>query len=196
MKYVKMLGLAAVAAMALMAFVGVGSASATTTFCKTAASPCPAEWDYPNTTTIHATQVGSGKFAVPGITVTCTESTLHGFVTENSKVSVAEESLTFGGCNTTVKTVKGGTLSVAASGSGNGNVSASTVEVTINIGGVSCIFGAGESTNLGTYTESNTHITISEKTINKTGGSFLCPGSGTWTTTYKITQPTGTIYIS
>lgn len=40
MKYVKTLGCAAMAAMALMVFLGAGTASGTV-LCKTAASPCP-----------------------------------------------------------------------------------------------------------------------------------------------------------
>jgi hypothetical protein len=43
MKHLKMLGLAAVAAMALTAFLGAGSASATV-LCKTATNPCSETW--------------------------------------------------------------------------------------------------------------------------------------------------------
>jgi hypothetical protein len=50
MKYLKMLGLAAVAAMALTAVLGASSASAATFLCKTNANPCPEH--YPTGTTL------------------------------------------------------------------------------------------------------------------------------------------------
>lgn len=45
MKYLKMLGLAAVAAAALMAFVGAGTASAKEgVLCSTTSNPCNSKW--------------------------------------------------------------------------------------------------------------------------------------------------------
>jgi hypothetical protein len=68
MKYVKMLGLAAVAAIAAMAFVGAGSASATT-LCKVNTSPCPEASRYP----VHSTVLALSTEAklTGSLTVTC-----------------------------------------------------------------------------------------------------------------------------
>ncbi len=68
MKYVKMLGLAAVAAIAAMAFVGAGTASATT-LCKVNTNPCPEGSRYPVESTVKAT---STEAKLTGsLTVTC-----------------------------------------------------------------------------------------------------------------------------
>jgi len=68
MKYVKMLGLAAIAAIAAMAFIGAGSASATT-LCKVNTSPCPEASRYP----VHSTVLALSTEAVlsGSLSVTC-----------------------------------------------------------------------------------------------------------------------------
>ena len=72
MRYVKMLGLAAVAAIAAMAFVGAGSASATT-LCKVNTSPCPAGSSWGEKSTVVAS---STEAKLTGsLTVTCKSST-------------------------------------------------------------------------------------------------------------------------
>jgi hypothetical protein len=67
MKYVKILGLAAVAAMALAAFVGVASASAATEFHQTQSE-----------SVLHGAQMTSHVFTVEGSEVTCTNATFEG----------------------------------------------------------------------------------------------------------------------
>jgi len=65
MNYAKMLGLAAVAAAALMAFVGASSASAaTSTLCSAAQSPCEAANAWP---AITAVIPGRASWREPGI---------------------------------------------------------------------------------------------------------------------------------
>ncbi len=56
MKHVKLLGLIAVAAMALMALLGAGTASATV-LCKTTTDPCPAGETYSGTVTVKGCEV-------------------------------------------------------------------------------------------------------------------------------------------
>jgi hypothetical protein len=68
MKYVKMLGLAAVAAVAAMAFVGAGSASATT-LCKVNTSPCPEASRYPVPSTVLA--LSTEAVLTGSLSVTC-----------------------------------------------------------------------------------------------------------------------------
>ena len=85
MKHLKMLGLAAIAALGLMAFVGAGSASATTLFTDKAHTIV-----YKKGTTIHTTlQPGTSARlgeTSGGTIATCLKSTTHG-VTENKEES-------------------------------------------------------------------------------------------------------------
>jgi hypothetical protein len=67
MKYAKILGLAAVAAMALAAFVGVASASAATEFHQTQSE-----------SVLHGAQMTSHVFSVEGSEVTCTTAVFTG----------------------------------------------------------------------------------------------------------------------
>jgi hypothetical protein len=102
MKYLKMSGLAMVAAMALTAFLGVGSASATV-LCKTAVSPCPVEEKWTANTLLDASNVGNVTWDTGN---TCTAATISGKTTGSGSsiepVPFAVEVLSFSTC--TVKT--------------------------------------------------------------------------------------------
>src|SRR6478735_9962944 len=119
MRTLKMLALAAIAALGLMAFVGAGTASAATT-CKTkpnAANECPTGWHHPIGTIIHATlKVGTtaNLETTAGETVdTCTESTIKSHTTTtgglNKPVKTAVTVLSWGSvstpCTTTTATL-------------------------------------------------------------------------------------------
>jgi len=178
MKYVKMLGLAAVAAAALMAFVGSSTASATV-LCKTqgTGSPtgttCPEGWAYPSGTEIHAVlkTVTKAKLITSFKTIECGKSTTKG-KTENEggateTVKGPVEVLTFEECNCEVVEVKkGGTLEIhwinvldknekgevtAETGSHNGTLTSSGAEVTTIC---SSLFGKVHCT----YVTNNTDI--------------------------------------
>src|SRR5215475_10610476 len=105
MKYLKMLGLAAVAAMALMAFVGAATASATV-LCSTNTSPCPAGQKWPVGTQIEFTvtqkTTANWEETAGNVLETCTggkikgEITNAGSVTEAVKIQATEVSWT--GC--------------------------------------------------------------------------------------------------
>ena len=86
MKYIKMLGLAAVAAAALMAFVGAGTASATTL-------TGPGGTALSVGTTMHSASEGKAVLDAPFGNVEC-ESTVHGAVTENGGAGSAVGQLT------------------------------------------------------------------------------------------------------
>jgi len=201
MKYVKLLGLAAVAAAALMAFVGAGTASATV-LCKTNTIPCGATgWTYGAGTEIHATQEETGILEDTNNNelVTCTESTLlattlnHGSASETVRAAVTK--LTFGGCTATVKVVTLGELEIHhIEGSGtDGTLTAKNSKVTVSIFGVSCTYGAGNGIDLGTLTHSTSDTSKATVDINavvaKVEGGFLCPATARWTAHYIITEP-------
>ncbi|MGN6216848.1 MAG: hypothetical protein ACTHN7_07820 [Solirubrobacterales bacterium] len=193
MKYVKMLGLAAIAAAALMAFVGASSASATTLTC--GSESCAAG------TTIKSVSEGKAVLDAPFGNVEC-ESTVEGHTTNAEEKGTAGNadgpitSLTFTPCNSgnTVKVLKAGSLSIASAGESNGTLSSSGSEVEVIHLGVQCIFTTSNTT-LGTVTGSNTtggNATLDIKaTIPRTGGSggAFCGSSAPWTGSYKVTSP-------
>lgn len=213
MKYLKMLGLAAVAAMALMAF-GAGTASATK-LCTTTDTPdCSAGWAYGVGTTIHAT-LKSGTTAKlwndpkgESPLVTCTGSTVKGSISNaggtGSTVSGpldtttnAEEKhtgLTWSGCSTTVDTITTegsiGELEIHwIEGTHNGTVTSKGTDVTVNIFGVTCTYGSGAGLDLGTLTGGTEPILSINTTVNKVAGGFLCPGHAIWEAEYVVTEP-------
>jgi len=205
MKYVKMLGLAAVAAAALMAFVGASTASATV-LCKTpgTGSPtgttCPEGWAYGANTTIHAVATGPTILEDEGkaFTVECKKSTLHATTTNEGNATetpVAHVlSLLFEECDSEVKVLANGSLEVHwIEGTHNGTLTSTGAEVTITkstiFGKVHCIFKTN-NTSVGDITGGNPAIFHSTAKIPKLTTSALCPEPAIWTATYEITEPT------
>jgi hypothetical protein len=194
MKYVKMIGLAAAAAMALMAFLA-SSASATTL-------TSPAGTTLPEGTVIEATLKGSAVLEETGGTTldTCTSSTVSGKTTNKGGDGAGEpvtgniETLDWGGCIAPTVSLKNadntyGSLSVEATGGGNGTVSGKNSRVTVGIFGVSCIYGTGAGTVLGTATGGEPATIDINAAINLQEGGILCPPTTKWTATYTITKP-------
>jgi hypothetical protein len=213
MKYLKMLGLAAVAAMALMAFVGAGSASATV-FCSTNTSPCPAGQKWVAGTaprfTVKAGTAGIWTDTSGNVVANCPQGEIKGKITnsgsatETVTTSVAASDFTWestGGCFNTV-TVEGGNLEIhAISGTANGTVTVSGIKITIYLEafGVSCIYGFSTGADLGTLTGGGSNsATLDINTVFvKKEGSFFCPGSLHWTEEFIQTQPSGTaLYVT
>jgi hypothetical protein len=198
MKYLKALGIAAVAAMVLTAFLGASSASATV-LCKTTSTPCGAEWHYSTGTEIHATLKPGTKaiFSASGIIGECSESTIASKTTNTGSASetvdgkIEKEKLTWGSCTAEkTETVKGGLLEIHwIPGTDNGTVTMREVEWTSKSAGISCTYGAGEGIDLGTLT-GGAESTISVNTIVNVTGGFLCPKTVTWTAEYVVTSPT------
>jgi hypothetical protein len=214
MKYVKMLGLAAVAAAALMAFVGASSASATvlctTPPVKNAAgtenATCPEGWAVPAGSEIHAVSEIEEPTLTGGeiLTVHCPESTVKG-KTENEgsateTVKGPIEVLTFGPeakCNCKVVVVKPGSLEIHwIKDTTNGTLTSSGATVTINcstiFGTIHCNF-VTENTDIGTLTSTGT--TGGTPTLDVTASipqevtSSLCPSEGVWHAKYSVTTP-------
>jgi len=206
MKYVKILGLAAVAATALMAFAAAASATTLT-------SPTGTVY----TGEIHAeaevTPTLDGSFT----TVTCKKSTVAGTIEEHGTGVTAGgliNTLTFGECNFPVTVLKAGKLEVhpiVVNGKGEhlnclsgavectGTLTSSNAEVTVATSVGTCTFTTS-STRIGVLTPSNdlggkeATLDIGSSPIPRTGGNFLCGSSATWTGAYKVTKPT-TLYI-
>ena len=180
MKYVKMLGLLAVAAAALMAFAGTASATTLTSSGSTYTSSIVAE--------------SEGKTSLDGTftTVTCEESVVKGSVENHGSGVTAGgniSSLTFSKCNFPVSVKKAGSLEVHATSGGNGTLTSSGAEITIETSIANCIFTTS-STDIGTLTGGTpATLDIASSAIPRTGHSVFCGGSGTWTGSYKVTTP-------
>jgi hypothetical protein len=194
MKYVKMLGLAAIAAAALMAFVGAGSASA-------AELTCPPGTTCPVGTTFHAV---SGTEAVPKKAVLdapfgnieC-NSTVHGHVTSsNPTIAIEITSLIFNNCGSdTVTTLATGTLGITnIAGTKDGTVTSTGAKVTVEHIGTHCIFETS-STDIGrltgTTSTGGTPVFDISATIPRVGGrsGAFCGSSAPWTGSYSIDAP-------
>jgi hypothetical protein len=197
MKYLKILGLAAVAAMALMAF-GAGTASAVK-LCKNNLSTTSCSEHYPIGTVVEGTLTGSAILETTGGSTldTCTGSTVSGKTTNTAAtgepVKGNIETLTWTGCTFPTATVTKGSLTIhTITGTDNGTLTASGTEVTINTGFFgACTYGAGAATDLGTVVGGNpAKITINAIVPLTKNESGLCPAEARWTASYTITKPT------
>jgi hypothetical protein len=184
MKYVKMLGLLAVAAAALMAFAGPASASTLT-------SPKGTPMAVPST--IEAT---STKTELHGSwsTIACEHSVVKGTLTENQTKNGKNAfghitTMHFDKCNYTVTDPapeKLGTLEIDK----EGNVYSSGTEIAVHTSVGECVFTTNK-TKVGTLTEgSGAVLDIGSASIPRTGGSFFCGSGGVWTGSYTVTNPT------
>jgi len=184
MKHLKIIGLAVMAAAALMAFAGSASAATFT-------SPTGTEY----TGALSASLEGSALLKAGFAEDTCTESTVSGKLTTNNETeaSGATESVSFTKCSLTTTTLSSkGTLKVAK---GTHAVSGTGVEVTVSALGTSCVYGLGAGTSLGTAT--NTTVSGVDKVtlaitakLEKISGGFACANPATWTANYIVTTPT------
>jgi hypothetical protein len=191
MKHLKMLGLAAIAALGLMALVGAGTASATTLSTDSAGTV-----KYAVGQEIHST-LKSGTSALLETTggskiATCTGSTTKGSIEgSNTGTSVggAISVLTWEGCSQTTDNLALGSLAILKNGTDEGSVIGTGSKVTLGVFGVSCVYGTGEGTTLGTLKGGTTPELKISATLPKIEGGFLCPGAGIWTAEYIVTTP-------
>ncbi len=193
MKYVKILGLLAVAAAAMMAFAGTASATSVTS---------PSGTVY--TSTIKASsENGHVKLVGPlNINIQCASSVEGTVGTHGSGVTAAGNisALTFTNCtngySATVINNNFGSLEIHATGSGNGTLTSKNTEVTVTTPlGFNCIYKtAAAGTDIGTLTGSSTTgatatLDINAASIPRTGHSAFCGGSGEWNGNYVVTTP-------
>lgn len=186
MKYAKMLGIAAMALAALMAFAGIASATRVTS---------PAGTLY--TGTIKATSTNTelhNSFSFG--TIKCGHSEVEGSVTSHGSGVTAIGSiskLTFTNCTNgkpTSPVVNRGTLEVHYTSGSNGTATSNNAEVIIHetlVG--TCIFKT-KNTDIGTVVGGTTaKLEINSSTIPQSGGNPFCPSSATWTGTYTVNTP-------
>ena len=211
MKYVKILGLAAVAAMAMMALLGAGSASATV-LCQTTPQEiekvkgvCPAGWDYPAGTVVDGSLEESAtlwrtneKDEEVELLDTCKTSTVKGPTANTGSstetVTGAIEELTWKECTRPTETFVNGELEIHwISGTHNGTVTGKNTSVLVETIVGKCTFGtAATGTDIGTAT-GGTMGTIDIATtvpLIKDDTAFqVCPKTSFWTAKYTVTSP-------
>ncbi|HET7418626.1 MAG TPA: hypothetical protein VFJ61_13470 [Solirubrobacterales bacterium] len=192
MKYAKILGLAALALTAFMAFAGTASATRVTS---------PAGTLYTGTIKATSTDTKLTNSSTIG-TISCEHSEVEGTVTSHGSAATAIGSLsklTFTKCTggePTSPVVTRGTLEVHLTTAPNGTATSNGAEVIVHktlVG--SCTFKT-KNTDIGTFTGGTpAKLDIGSSPIPQESGNFFCPASATWTGNYTVTSP-GTLLVS
>ena len=206
MKRLKVFGLAAVAAMALTAFLGASSASATV-LCTTtpaAGTACGTGWHVDE---LVASLTGSFfvRTTSGSVQYTCTvgswtaTKTATGSATTTPVDTVAKANMTWGpvgeSCTTTLDTVAGGTLEVHwIGGTDNGTVTATGFEWTTVVAGVTCVFGLEGTQSVGDLTGGAPAVMHVGVVVVKKSGSFVCPPTQVLEGTFQVTNHTA-VYV-
>jgi len=191
--------------MALMAFLGAGTASATR-LCKTAVgnAECPSAWRYSGTldSSLESGTTATLKTTGGFLEDTCNTSSVTGSASAGGGAGVAVTgtitNLAFGGCTntTTVNNEAHCELELnykteTPAGS-NGTVTGKGCTVTVQLG-ADCFYGAGTGTTLGTLKEGNPATMEVNAVVRKFDGSgFLCPETSIWEAAYVVTTPAST----
>jgi hypothetical protein len=182
MKYVKMLGLLAVAAAALMAFAGTASASTLTS---------PSGTNMAVGATLEATSINT-ELHGPFSSVSCAHSEVKGEIKQNgtqngSKTDAGGNitTLDFDECSSNVTDASSlGTLEINK----KGEVFSSGTVIAIHTSVGECVFSTN-NTKIGTLTGGTGATLDIAGNIPRTGGSFFCGSSGEWTGNYSVTSP-------
>jgi hypothetical protein len=182
MKYIKILGLVAVAAAALMAFAGTAAATVLE----------GSGGNLAKGTKIDST--GTNAVLKAGFaTIECNHSEVDG-TTSNAggageTVTGSISNLTFTECNATVNVLKKGSLTVHYTSGQNGTVTSEGTEVTVATAGTSCVYGTPTATTIGTLTGGSPAKLNASASLKKISGGFLCADPASWTATYTVTSP-------
>lgn len=185
MKYIKMLGLLAVAAAAMMAFAGSASAK------ETATVTSPAGTYY--TGKIHAHTEGHAVLENTslGSKIECT-GTVEGEVGKEHGHEAGAVHPTFSDCTNSwhVTTIAGGTLTATDNGNGTADLYSTGATVSTTRLGVTCNY-LTNNTTVGTLTGgSMATMHINGAIPIHTGSSGLCGSSPShWKGSYTVTQP-------
>jgi len=191
-KWIKNLALAAIAAAALMALIGAGTASATQ-LCTDSGGICT---EYSGNITGTST---NATLATNLANVECShsETTINAFTSTGTPILGEVTALSFTGCQTegvvhtactvTVKnlpysaSLEGKTLTVSDAVGAGAKVVCGTV--------LSCEF-LTKSANLAITNGSPTVAVAKEVALSHETGA-ICPSTATWSATYSVTSPTG-----
>jgi hypothetical protein len=193
-----MLGLALVAAIASMAFVGASSALAkeSTALCNTETLPCGSVFSG------HLEALSSkAVLKASGITITCTKSKVLGEALGLAKPQITHVSeLTFESCDGTVKVIdKTGLITALKIKLNEAEIEAEGFEVLVEKLGMHCGFGGmanGARWIGGTPGGTPARIFANEVELKKLPGiSFFCSGTIKLTATYTFELPKP-LYIS
>ena len=185
MKHLKILGLAVVSALSLMATSGAGTAAADK-ICTT--EDCSGETTID---TLEISQVGTSTYSTTGGTtlLTCGAGEIHVSITNQGAGvdpitgSVQETKLTE--CTNTVPTLSNGSIDVTATG-GNGTVAFTGSEITTNgIFGVSCVYGSGAALDIGAFEGTTLNVNTP---VPRISGGFTCPSDVVWKASFQITN--------
>lgn len=174
-----------------MTFASTGSASATTLVTLSSGGG----GIYSAGTTIHAT-LKKGTSAqlkdTSGNTITtCTSSTIE-MLTGNETgtwVSGPVLDLRWEGCSQLTRTISQGRLEIMVTSGVNGEVVGNFNSVTVGIFGVSCTYGTGGGTKLGTLAGGEEPTLTIGAVLGRVEGGFLCPSTVSWNAEYIITAP-------
>lgn len=198
MKHLKVLGLAAIAAVALMAFLGADMASATV-LCKNNLNTEACSEPYKagekgkaslasGATALFESTAGTTEDTCTGSNV---ESTLENAGSSTTTVKSGISTLTLSGCTSVTKVLAGGFAELHwISGTDNGTLTTIGTEVTFLISGLSCIYGASTGVDVGTTLGGNPGSLTINAVFPKVGGGFLCPSDGIFQGKYVPTEPT------
>jgi hypothetical protein len=215
MKYLKTVGLAAVAAAAIMA-LGAGSASAATVICANTgttpegSNPCNVgshvkEYSGAIVAATTAGEANQAKLVTSLGTVRCdSSSTITPASSTGSPTITGTASVSFTNClrNGSEKC----TVTMSAkeyTGHTEGTVGGATNAFKVVVTGASahvvcgsfidCWFGKPEITLDGRNGEP-TNVSTNEVELNREGG-FFCPSTSFWTAKYDVTSPTGGVTV-
>lgn len=207
-KQLKILGLMAVATVALMASIGAGTASATpTALCKAPTTPnglpiCEGNHLYPAGTRIHA-ELEAGtrlNIATPLGVVECKTATLDALTEQQTEkpLGAIVNALTFGECEDAgepvdVTTVKNGTLDIEIidlpvwTHNGTLTLTGTEIKVLWTFTGAECFY---DPAHTGVLTGGPMATIDWFGTLTKTKGNILCPeGNANWNGAFTVTSP-------
>jgi hypothetical protein len=204
MRNIKMLGLGLLAAMAAMAFLGAGTASATK-LCSVNTSPCPAGSTYGKGTAIKAQLVAGTTSTMSSgfVNITCTESTISGKTTSEGGAGAVKgeiTSVTWKNCTSGLGACTASALNtpwpaeVTGSG-GNGTMSISGAGGKFTCGGTTCEYSTSKS-SVSVSGGNPATIKASNISFSKIGGGFLCSSTASWSGTYEATAPKPLFIVS
>lgn len=206
MKYVKTLGLAAVAAIALVAVAGAGTASATV-FCEENVEPCPEAKRWSAGTAVDLVLKAGTSFSTldtGGEALTTCNSSTNGWTITNTGGATATvrgateaKQISWTGCTFPPVVLEGGELEFhMIAGSSNATVTAKGFRITINsIFFGSCVYGFGAGAHFGTLASSGTGdaiLAVNAVVTKVEGSSFACVTDFRIAGEYTQNSPAGT----